>query len=153
MTARGREGVDNIRVTIHVDGEPTSCIEYEIKQNLRGARRVAWLNGSLSPELYTFPLRKSVLIESTRRHMASIWGSEAAEVESSNQLKLLSAYEPEKQLSALSEILSSPRVRLVEGADVKSVELHTERVLLSPTEGMGIIEIDLQAAEEGVKLW
>ena len=153
VTARGRERVENIRVTILVDGEPTSCIEYEIKQNLCGARRVAWLNGSLSPELYTFPLRKSVLIESTRRHMASIWGSEAAEVESSNQLKLLSAYEPEKQLNALSEILSSPRVWLVEGADVKSVELHTERVLLSPTEGMGIIEIDLQAAEEGVKLW
>lgn len=143
----------DLRATVWVDGVATTVVEYEIKPNLRGARRVAWLNGSLSPELYTFPLRKSVLIESTRRHMASIWGSEAAEVESSNQLKLLSAYEPEKQLNALSEILSSPRVWLVEGADVKSVELHTERVLLSPTEGMGIIEIDLQAAEEGVKLW
>lgn len=144
---------EDLRATVMVDGVATTVVEYQIKPNLRGARRVAWLNGSLSPELYTFPLRKSVLIESTRRHMASIWGSEAAEVESSNQLKLLSAYEPKKQLNALSEILSSPRVWLVEGADVKSVELHTERVLLSPTEEMGIIEIDLQAAEEGVKLW
>lgn len=74
-------------------------------------------------------------------------------MESANQLKLLSAYEPEKQLKALSEILSSSRVWLIEGADVKSVALRTERVLLSPSKEMGIIEVDLQAAEEGVQLW
>lgn len=153
VTARGRERVDTMRVKILVDGVLTTTIEYDIKENLRGARRVGWLNSYHSPEVYTFPLRKSVLVESTRRHMASVWGSEAAEMESANQLKLLSAYEPEKQLKALSEILSSPRVWLVEGAEVKSVVLRTERVLLSPSTEMGIIEVDLQAAEEGVQLW
>lgn len=153
VTARGREGVDTIRVTVKIDGRADTVIEYEMKQNLRGARRVAWLNKELSPELYTFPLRKGVLIEATRHHMASIWGREAAAVESRSELKLLSAYEPEKQLKALSEILSSPRVWLVEGGNVQDVELTTDRVMLSPSEEMGIIEVDIRAAEEGVLLW
>jgi hypothetical protein len=85
--------------------------------------------------------------------MASIWGREAAAVESRSELKLLSAYEPEKQLKALAEILSSPRVWLVEGGDIQGVELTTDRVMLSPSEQMGIIEVDIRAAEEGVLLW
>lgn len=153
VTARGREGVDTIRVTVKIDGRADTVIEYEMKQNLRSARRVAWLNRQLAPELYTFPLRKGVLVEATRHHMASIWGREAAAVESRSELKLLSAYEPEKQLKALAEILSSPRVWLVEGGDIQGVELTTDRVMLSPSEQMGIIEVDIRAAEEGVLLW
>lgn len=153
VTARGREGVDEMRVTIKVDGVPMTIIEYEFKPNLLGARRVAWLNAQLSPELYTFPLRKGVLIESTRRHMESVWGSEAASVEAHNELKLLSAYEPEKQLKALAEILYSPRLWLIEGSAVQSIQLTTDRVLIAPNEGMSIIEVDIRAAEEGVQLW
>lgn len=153
VTARGREGVDTIRVTVKVDGRADTTIEYTLQPNLRGARRVAWLNKHLSPEVYTFPLRKGVLIEATRHHMESIWGREAAAVESRSELKLLSAYEPERQLKALAEILTSPRVWLVEGANIKNVELTTERVMLSPSEEMGIIEVDIRAAEEGVLLW
>ena len=153
VTARGREGVDAMRVTLMVDGAPTETIEYELKTNLLSARRVAWLNTQLSPELYTFPLRKGVLIESTRRHMESIWGREAASVEAHNELKLLSAYEPERQLRAIAEILYSPRVWLIEGSDIRSVLLATDRVLISPSDGMGIVEVDIRAAEEGVQLW
>lgn len=153
VTARGREGVDTIRVSVKVDDVVSEVIEYDLMPNIRGSHRVAWLNSHHSPEVYTFPLRKSVLIESTRRHMESIWGREAAAVESASELKLLSAYEPEHQLKALSEILSSPSVWLIEGTQVKDVRLTTERVLLSPSEGMGIIEVDIRAAEEGVQLW
>ena len=153
VTARGREGVDAMRVTFTVDGTPMEVIEYELKPNLLSARRVAWLNTQLSPELYTFPLRKGVLVESTRRHMESVWGREAASVEAHNELKLLSAYEPERQLRAIAEILYSPRVWLIEGSDIRSVLLATDRVLLSPSKGMGIVEVDIRAAEEGVELW
>ena len=153
VTARGREGVDAMRVTMLVDGMPMGVIEYELKPNLLGARRVAWLNTQLSPELYTFPLRKGVLVESTRRHMESVWGREAASVEAHNELKLLSAYEPERQLRAIAEVLYSPRVWLIEGSDVRNVLLTTDRVLISPSKGMGIVEVDIRAAEEGVQLW
>ena len=153
VTARGREGVDAIRVTMKVEGSPVEVIEYELKPNLRSARRVAWLNTQLSPEIYTFPLRKGVLIESTRRHMESVWGSEAAKVESHNELKLLSAYEPEKQIKAIAEILSSPRLWLIEGSTVQGVRLTTDRVMVAPNNGMSIVEVDIRAAEEGVQLW
>jgi hypothetical protein len=85
--------------------------------------------------------------------MESVWGSEAASVEAHNELKLLSAYEPEKQLKALAEILYSPRLWLIEGSKVQSVQLTTDRVLIAPNEGMSIIEVDIRAAEEGVQLW
>ncbi len=153
VTARGREGVDAMRVTLCVDGAPMKVIEYDLKPNLSNARRVAWLNTQRSPEVYTFPLRKGVLIESTRRHMESIWGREAASVEARNELKLLSAYEPEQQIRAIAEILYSPKVWLIEGHDVRSVLLATDRVLISPSKGMGIVEVDIRAAEEGVLLW
>ena len=153
VTARGREGVDTIRVSIKVDDQVQEEIEYDLMPNIRGSHRVAWLNTHRSPEVYTFPLRKSVLIEATRRHIESVWGREAAAVEGASELKLLSAYEPEHQLKALAEILHSPRVWLVEGLTVQDVMLTTDRVLLSPNEEMGIIEVDIRAAEEGVQLW
>lgn len=140
-------------VTILCDGEPVETIEYEVRKNLSTAERIGWLNGHLAPEFYTFPLRKSLLIEATRRRMASIWGKEAAAVEQHNELKLISAYEPEAQIKALANILSSPKVWLQRGGEAEAVELATQRALVAPSEGVGFIELDLQAAKRGVLLW
>lgn len=153
VTARGRRGVSNMRATVMVDGVAETVYEYEIKENLRGARRVAWLNDWLAPELYTFPLRKSVLIEAARKRMESIWGSEAAAAERENELKLISAYEPQAQIEALASILSTPRAWLVEGSELQSVEITTDRVMPSSCGKMGVIEVDIRAAREGEVLW
>lgn len=154
ITAQGLgEDTDELRVTIMTDGYAAEQITYEIKSNLRGARRLAWLNEFQAPEQYTFPLRKGVLVKSTRKHMESLWGREAAALESENELKLISAYEPAAQIKALANILSSKRVWLVEGGKLQSVNLLTDRVLPTPYGEMGMIEVDVRAAEEGVKLW
>ena len=154
VTAKGMgEGVDELKVTIRVDGEEQAQFTYAIKPNLKGARRLAWLNEHLSTELYTFPLRKGVLIKAVRRHMESVWGREAAALESENELKLISAYEPKAQIEALGRILSSPKLWLVEGGKPQSVNLLTDRVMPTPCGEMGMIEVDIRAAEEGVKLW
>lgn len=152
VTARGREGVDQMRVTVNVDGEPTTIVEYQIRQNLIGSRRLAWVNAHQAIELYTFPLRKSILVESTRKHIETLWGREAAAVEGVGELKLLSAYEPQAQIEALGEILSSPKVWLVKGNAVQGVDLRSERVVTAPCGEMGIIEVDLRAAKEGQSL-
>ena len=128
-------------------------IEYEIRPNLSTARRIGWINEFGAPEYYTFPLRKSLLVESTRKHIESIWGREAAALESDNELKMISAYEPQKQLKALAKILSSPKVWLQQSEGQQAVCLTTERALLTPGAGMGFIEIDLRAAEKGGRLW
>lgn len=153
VTARGREGVDNIRAMVMVDGVVTTVVEYELKPNLKGARRLAWLNDNLAPELYTFPLRKSVLIEAARKSMESIWGEEAGAVERENELKLLSAYEPQGQIEALSSILSTPKAWLVKGCELQRVAITTDRVMPSTCGEMGIIEVDIRAAREGEVLW
>ena len=153
VTARGREGVDNIRATVKVDGVATTVVEYELKPNLKGSRRLAWLNDNLSPELYTFPLRKSVLIEAARKSMESIWGREAGAVERENELKLLSAYEPQAQIEALSSIISSPRAWLVRGCELQRVAITTDRVMPATCGKMGIVEVDIRAAREGEVLW
>lgn len=153
VTAKGRPGVSSMRVTVMADGEAVTTIEYDIKENLKGARRVAWLNDHLAPELYTFPLRKSVLIKAARKRMESIWGSEAGSAERENELKLISAYEPQAQIEALTSILSTPRAWLVEGCKLQSVEITTDRVMPSSCGEMGIIEVDIRAAREGEVLW
>lgn len=147
------EEPDELRVTIRVNNEEKVQINYAIKPNLKGARRLAWLNEQLCPELYTFPLRKGVLVKAVRRHMESVWGSEAAALESENELKLISAYEPKAQIEALGTIISSQKVWLVEGGVPQSVNLLTDRVLPASCGEMGMIEVDIRAAEEGVKLW
>ena len=153
VTAKGRSDVNAMRVTVMTDGEATTVIEYDIKENLKGARRVAWLNDHLAPELYTFPLRKSVLIKAARKRMESIWGSEAGTAERENELKLISAYEPQAQIEALTSILSTPRAWLVEGSTLQNVEITTDRVMPSSCGEMGIIEVDIRAAREGEVLW
>lgn len=143
---------DELKVSVEVDGVVESIFHYQIKPNLKGSRRLAWLNRNSSLETYTFPLRKSVLIESTRRHIETIWGKEAAQVESHGQLKLLSAYEPAEQIEALGEILSSPKVWLIRGCRPQRIELGVERTLTSPRSEMGIIEVDICTAKEGDEL-
>lgn len=146
------DGPEELKLSIKVDGQVMAQIEYELKANLRGARRLAWLNGSHSPELYTFPMRKSILIKAARRRIEQLWGREAAEVEHEGELKLLSAYEPQMQLEAIAEILKSERVWLVEGNKTRRVELKAERVMTLPCDELGLVEVDICAAEEGVKL-
>ena len=85
--------------------------------------------------------------------MESVWGREAAALEGDNELKLISAYEPQAQITALAGILSAQRLWLVEGGVPQKVNLLTDRVLSSPGGEMGMIEVDIRAAEEGVKLW
>lgn len=152
VTARGREGVDQIRVRVKADGEVVSVVEYQIRENLIGSRRLAWINSHRGIELYTFPLRKSILVEATRKHIETLWGREAAAVEGEGELKLLSAYEPQAQIEALGGILASPKVWLIRGNRVQSVELRTERIVTAPCGELGIIEVDIRAAEEGQRL-
>lgn len=150
---RAAEGVQKVRLTAYVD-DATACeIIYTLRPNLPTARRLAWLNHYFAPEFYTFPLRKGVLIKATRKCMENMWGREAAALESENELKLISAYEPRAQIEALCGILSSPKVWLAEGNALEQVELLTDRILTAPCAQMGMVEVDIRAAEEGVRLW
>ena len=148
-----RKAVRSMVVAIYFDGIEQERVEYEVRENMPGAQRIVWLNDELAPECYTFPLRKSMFVEVTRLRMATLWGAEAAEVEHEGELKLISAYEPQSQLKALSGILCSKKVWVPQGYNLQPIEMCTERVLITPGEGMGFIEVDLRAAKEVADLW
>lgn len=145
--------VKRITAEFFAKGSSVGTIEYEIRSNLTTAQRIGWINEHHAAEYYTFPLRKSLLVEATRKRMESMWGREAAALESDNELKIISAYEPQKQTEALMKILSSPKIWLIRNGQPMAVELYTDRVLSAPCEGMGFVELDLRAAEKGEKLW
>lgn len=145
--------VKRITVGVIAKGSSVRTIEYEIRNNLTTAERICWINEYHATECYTFPLRKSLLVEATRKRMESIWGREAAALESDNELKIISAYEPQKQTKALMKILSSPKIWLIRDEQPMAVELYTDRALSTPCEGMGFVELDLRAAEKGERLW
>lgn len=154
ITAKSFDFVpDTISATIYVDGTATKVIDYQIKPNLRGAHRLLWINRHSSPEAYTFPLRKSVLIVAARKHIESVWGKKAAALEGKGELKLLSAYEPQAQVEALAEIVHSERLWLADGTALRDVALKSDMVLAMPCDSMGIVEVDLSAAKEGELLW
>ena len=73
-------------------------------------------------------------------------------MEHHNELKLLSAYEPERQIEALQEIVASPKVWLIKGGRVQNIDLRTDRLFHTLNEGMGIVELDIRSAEEGATL-
>lgn len=144
---------DTMSVSLLIGDDVVTVVEYEIKPNLRGARRLAWLNEHLAPELYTFPLRKSVLVKATRKHIEKLYGTEAAALERKNELKLISAYEPMAQLKAFADILPSERLWLVEGCVPQRVEIVVDRSHCLPCDEMLMFEVNLRAAVEGVNLW
>lgn len=144
---------DTMRATVKVDGVAMTVVEYQIKPNLQGARRLAWLNEHLTPELYTFPLRKSVLIKAAREHIKSVLGEEATALERENELKLISAYEPQAQVKAFADILPAEKVWVVEGCTPQRVEIVVDRVFKFASAEMCMFEVNVHAAEEGVRLW
>lgn len=143
---------DSIEVELRDPSGVLSLIKYDVRRNLKGARRIGWLNRHHAPEIYTFPMRKNILIEATRQHLESIYGRGAGEVERDGELKLISAYEPQSQLHALAEMVHSPQVWLMKGCQRQEVDLMTDRVLLTPAERLGFVEIDIRAAQEGEEL-
>lgn len=143
---------DQIEVEMGYSSTIFHKLTYEVKRNLRGSRRIGWLNKWLAPEQYTFPMRKSILIKAVRRHMETVLGRGAGEVERDGELKLVSAYEPTEQLQALANIVGASDVWIVEGCTRRSIDLITDRIILSPSNTLGFIEIDIRAAKEGEEL-
>lgn len=143
---------DQIEVAIGYSSTIFFHATYQIKRNLRGARRIGWLNSNHAPELYTFPMRKSILVKAVRKHMERVMGRGAGEVEADGELKLISAYEPMTQLNALAKIVGSREVWLMEGCRMRNVDLITDRVILTPSDKLGFVEIDIRAAQEGEEL-
>lgn len=100
---------DVIRLDINDIGQ----INYYLT-GLSTGRRLAWRSSVGSVEHYTFPVEKEVVDKVEKKEVFTQQGPRPMTIRSERRTTLLSAYEPEKMLKALSEILTSPAVWSVE---------------------------------------
>lgn len=135
---------ERMRVTVEVDGEAATVIEYEVVDNLRHACRVAWINRHGAPELYTFPACRHVAVGAAREHVAADGGGCRQTVtDGGGRLRVVSAYEPHAQMLSLAAIAASPDVRLVRGGGLRRVCVADDAPAAVPCDAMWLLELEL----------
>ncbi len=112
------------QVRVVCGGQEEEVITYTYIPRVRGAVRLAWIGYMGSVEHYTFPASTSVKIMKggVRRY------------------EVVSNYESHWVVEALSEIISSPKVWMVEGDDYHEVHLLSEFVELSKNGELSSVE-------------
>lgn len=98
-------------IRLHIDD--IGQIDYHFT-GFSAGRRLAWRSSAGSVEHYTFPVEKEVVDQVDKEEMLTQHGYHPVTIRSERHTTLLSAYEPEKVLNGLSEILSSPAVWSIE---------------------------------------
>lgn len=98
---------------IRLDIDDIGQIYYHFT-GLSTGRRLAWRSSVGSVEHYTFPIEKEEVEKVEKEEMLTRQGPRPMTIRSERRTTLLSAYEPEKMLKGLSEILTSPAVWSVE---------------------------------------
>lgn len=143
---------ESMKVTIKVDDEPVTVIEYRITENLPHARRLAWLNRHGAPELYTFPTCGEAMLRALHRDTLTYNGRGTVVDDCDRTLRLVSAYEPQAQSLALAEIVCSPEVRMACGTELRRVVVADDEAARVVCEGMNLMEVAVRAAEREVEL-
>ncbi len=113
------------RVEVYCQGESVGQILYCYKPAVWGAVRLAWIGEWGGVEHYTFPVTNSLsLLSSGARHY---------EVES--------AFESSSVVGALSEIVTSERVWIVEDGEYVEVDMLSELVVLNKRGALATVEL------------
>lgn len=141
-----------LKVTLKIDGEAVSTIEYTVVGNPPSARRVAWLDAQYAPELYTFPVCSEVTLTASRRRCLTAGGVATVAVERERAMRLVSAFEPRAQLAALAEIIASPCVWEVCGGRCSEADILTDTLMLADAGSPGSIAVTLRPRRREVRL-
>lgn len=153
ITPRGfAEVPERLVVTVRIDGDVVSTIEYTVIENPSTARRVAWLDEQHAPELYTFPVSSEMTVIASRRRCLTPEGRRTVAVERDATLRVVSAYEPRAQLAALSEIIVSPRVWMVEDGVCREVDILTDTLMTADCGALGSIAVTLREQRKEARL-
>ncbi len=141
-----------LKVTIRIDGEAVSTIDYTVIENPSTARRMAWLDEQCAVEMYTFPVSCEMTVTAARRRCYTAQGRETVSVERDASLRLVSAYEPRAQLAALSEIIVSPRVWMVRGSVGEEVDIMTDTLMTAGCGALGSVAVTVRKRGKEVRL-
>jgi hypothetical protein len=106
---------------------------YIVDRTPHRGKRLAWVNRYGAVDYYTFPDTASRTLSGGRGRILSAAGWNAATTETEKWITLTSDYEQDPTLEWLAEILSSPRVWMIEGSVATKVDVADGAVSLDPT--------------------
>ncbi|MEG2613191.1 MAG: hypothetical protein RR971_06855, partial [Alistipes sp.] len=107
---------------IRVQIDEVGSISYYLTEQTAGCR-LAWRSSAGSVEHYTFPVEKEANDEVKKVCILTRQGYRAVAVSSERLTTLISAYEPQRVLASLEEILSSPAVWRVDNGIYTPVDV------------------------------
>ena len=119
---------------------------------VQGAVRLAWRSRCGSLEHYSFPIELTAGIEATR-HEAYGPNGYTARTSCEQRRKLRSALETREVLEALSELVYTPEVWIVEGERYTPVEVVSDRAVFHHYDTMSYIEIIIRPKTQSRLPW
>ncbi len=137
---------------ITVDAGPCGKVVYAVVKPVQGAVRLAWRSRSGSIEHYSFPIETTTTVEATKR---SAYGSDGYVNSATFEYRrtLRSALETREMLEALAELLYTPEVWLVEGADYTPVDVVSDRAAVHNYGTMSTLEITFRPKKRPRQSW
>lgn len=139
--------------TLTVDAGSCGTISYTVVPRIAGGRRLAWRSSAGSIEHYTFPIEKSENLEVDKKRAYGAKGHVAFAQAEEYRMKLISAYETRAVIEALTEILSSPEVWLVDGEKYQPIDVMTEKTLVNQHGAVTCMEIEIRPKSKTQMPW
>ncbi|MFI3259658.1 MAG: hypothetical protein R3Y16_06135 [Rikenellaceae bacterium] len=124
--------LDYFEVIFSQDDETIAEVCYSVIDDYEEPTRLAWISSRGSLEHYTFPVVSERVISSERKQ----------------SFTLTSAYENYTTRKAIAEIVESPLVWLVSGAEYREVSLASDSVEVEPRRELTVIEVKISMDNE-----
>ena len=146
--------VKKISLEIVVEGETIDRIDYTVVSESERGCRLAWRSTAGSIEHYTFPVVKSIIQKTDKEQIySSTSGYTDIGIETVQTTTLVSAYEPNSTIIALSGLFTSPQVWRVQDTQYEEVDLlPTEQILFRHGTLCGI-EVQIRPKFQPKSLW
>ncbi len=137
---------------ITVDAGVCGKVVYVVVKPVQDAVRLAWRSRNGSIEHYSFPIETTATVEATKR---SAYGSDGYVNSATFECRrtLRSALETREMLEALAELLHTPEVWLVEGADYTPVDVISDRAVVHNYGTMSTLEITIRPKNRPRQSW
>jgi hypothetical protein len=130
---RMREFTVELRLTMPGNGYVYLWRHYVVDRTPHRGKRLAWINRYGVVDYYTFPIIDSRTLSGGRGRILSSAGWNTVETEAEEWTLLTSDYEQAETLEWLAELLSSPRVWIVEQYGAVEVDVADSAVSFDPS--------------------
>ena len=139
--------------TLTVDAGACGTIAYTLVTAVPETRRLAWRSSAGSIEHYTFPVERSVTLETAKKRAYGSGGHLVAQAATERRSVLVSAYETREVVEALAEICASPDVWLAAEAGYEAVDTVTDKAVVHRHGAVSCLEIEIRDKRKTGALW